>query len=35
MVFKPYKVGDWIDIEGTFGKVEEIQIFNTLLGYSR
>ena len=32
LVFKPYKVGDWIDIEGKFGKVEEIQIFNTLLG---
>ncbi|MGR3809922.1 mechanosensitive ion channel family protein [Jiulongibacter sp. NS-SX5] len=32
LVFKPYKVGDWIDIDGKFGKVEEIQIFNTLLG---
>lgn len=31
LIFKPYKVGDWIDIEGKFGKVEEIQIFNTLL----
>lgn len=32
LVFKPYKVGDWIDLDGKFGKVEEIQIFNTLLG---
>jgi small conductance mechanosensitive channel len=31
LIFKPYKVGDWIDINGKFGKVEEIQIFNTLL----
>jgi small conductance mechanosensitive channel len=31
LIFKPYKVGDWIDIEGKFGKVEEIQIFNTLM----
>lgn len=32
LVFKPYKVGDWIQINDKFGKVEEIQIFNTLLG---
>jgi small conductance mechanosensitive channel len=31
LIFKPYKVSDWIDINGKFGKVEEIQIFNTLL----
>jgi small conductance mechanosensitive channel len=31
LVFKPYKVGDWIDFNGKFGKVEEIQIFNTLM----
>lgn len=31
LVFKPYKVGDWIDFNGKFGKVEEIQIFNTLV----
>lgn len=31
LIFKPYKVGDWIDINGKFGKVEEIQIFNTIL----
>ena len=31
LIFKPYKVGDWIEVEGKFGKVEEIQIFNTLL----
>jgi small conductance mechanosensitive channel len=32
LVFKPYQVGDWIQIDDKFGKVEEIQIFNTLLG---
>lgn len=32
LVFKPYRVGDWIQIDDKFGKVEEIQIFNTLLG---
>ncbi|MFM1932739.1 MAG: hypothetical protein RL226_2042 [Bacteroidota bacterium] len=31
MVFKPYKVGDLIDSQGVFGKVKEIQIFNTIL----
>ena len=27
--FKPYKVGDWVEISGKFGKVESIQIFST------
>jgi len=31
LVFKPFKVGDWIEAEGKIGRVEEIQIFNTLL----
>lgn len=31
LIFKPYRVGDWIEVEGKFGKVEEIQIFNTLI----
>ena len=31
MVFKPYKTGDWIGVQEKFGKVEEIQIFNTIL----
>lgn len=32
ILFRPYKVGDWIQIQGEFfGKVEEIQIFNTIL----
>ncbi|MDP5120482.1 MAG: mechanosensitive ion channel [Spirosomaceae bacterium] len=31
LVFKPYRVNDWIAIEDKFGKVEEIQIFNTIL----
>ncbi|MEE9439969.1 MAG: mechanosensitive ion channel family protein [Saprospiraceae bacterium] len=29
--FKPYKVGDWIQIDNMFGKVKSIQIFNTTL----
>jgi small conductance mechanosensitive channel len=29
--FKPYKVGDWVDISGKFGKVESIQIFDTTI----
>ncbi len=28
---KPYKVGDWIQIEDKFGKVEEIGVFNTII----
>ncbi|MCB0264498.1 MAG: mechanosensitive ion channel [Calditrichaeota bacterium] len=31
VVFKPYKVGDWVEIQEKFGKVEEIQIFNTII----
>ncbi|XOB62797.1 mechanosensitive ion channel family protein [Campylobacterota bacterium DY0563] len=31
LVFKPYKVGDIIESQGFRGKVEEIQIFNTIL----
>lgn len=29
--FKPYKVGDWVEISDKFGKVESIQIFNTTI----
>jgi small conductance mechanosensitive channel len=29
--FKPYKVGDWVEISEKFGRVESIQIFNTTL----
>lgn len=29
MVFKPYRVGDWIEVQDKFGQVESIQIFNT------
>lgn len=29
--FKPYSVGDWVDVGDKFGKVESIQIFNTIL----
>lgn len=31
LIFKPYRVGEWIEVEDKFGKVEEIQIFNTLI----
>ena len=31
LVFKPYKVGDWIDIQSVSGTVREIQIFHTIL----
>lgn len=29
--FKPYKVGDWVQIGDCFGRVERIEIFNTIL----
>lgn len=31
LVFRPYKVGDMVEINGRFGKVEEVHIFNTIL----
>lgn len=31
LIFKPYKVADWIEVQEKFGKVEEIQIFNTTI----
>jgi small conductance mechanosensitive channel len=31
LIFKPYKVGDLIDAQGQFGRVLEIQIFNTII----
>jgi small conductance mechanosensitive channel len=31
LIFKPFKVGDTIDAQGKIGKVQEIQIFNTIL----
>jgi len=31
MIFKPYKVGDLVDLGGNVGVVDEVQIFNTLL----
>ena len=29
--FKPYKVGDWVQLSDSFGRVKSIQIFNTTL----
>jgi small conductance mechanosensitive channel len=31
LVFKPFKVGDLIESQGSFGEVQEIQIFNTVV----
>lgn len=31
LIFKPFKVGDWISIQGVNGTVKEITIFNTKL----
>lgn len=31
LFLKPYKVHDWIQVDDSFGKVEEIGIFNTIL----
>lgn len=31
VTFKPYKVGDWIEVKDKFGKVQDIQIFNTVV----
>lgn len=31
MLFKPFKVGDFLDAQGVVGTVKEIQIFNTLI----
>ncbi len=31
LMFRPYKVGDFVDAQGVMGTVHEIQIFNTIL----
>jgi len=31
LIFKPYKVGDLVDIQGVVGHVSEIQVFNTVI----
>ncbi len=31
LIFKPYSVGDLVDIQGTVGTVSEIQVFNTII----
>ncbi|MEE9431083.1 MAG: mechanosensitive ion channel [Melioribacteraceae bacterium] len=31
LIFKPYKIGDWVEIQEKFGQVEEIQIFSTVI----
>lgn len=31
LIFRPYRVGDLIDVEGQMGHVQQIQIFNTIM----
>jgi small conductance mechanosensitive channel len=31
VTFKPYRIGDWIEVKEKFGKVQDIQIFNTVV----
>ncbi|MFK7933282.1 MAG: mechanosensitive ion channel family protein [Saprospiraceae bacterium] len=31
LIFKPYRVGDLVDIQGVVGHVDEIQVFNTVI----
>ena len=31
LMFRPYKVGDFVDAQGVMGTVSEIQIFNTII----
>ena len=31
VLFKPYRIGDWVELVDKFGKVEDIQIFNTVI----
>ncbi len=31
LIFKPYRVGDLVDLQGQVGHVQEIQVFNTVL----
>ena len=31
LLFKPYRVGDWVSVKEKFGKVTSIQIFNTIV----
>lgn len=31
LIFKPYKVGDLVDIQNVVGTVDEIQVFNTII----
>jgi len=31
VTFKPYKIDDWVEVKDKFGKVQDIQIFNTVV----
>jgi len=31
MIFRPYKAGDFVEVAGIFGNVEEIELFTTIL----
>jgi len=31
MIFRPYRMGDFVEVAGTFGNVEEVELFTTIL----
>ena len=33
LVFKPFKAGDFVEVAGTLGSVQEVKIFNTILNH--
>jgi small conductance mechanosensitive channel len=33
LIFKPFKVGDFVEVAGTMGSVAEVKIFNTILNH--
>jgi len=33
LIFKPFKVGDFVEVAGTLGTVQEMKIFNTILNH--
>jgi small conductance mechanosensitive channel len=33
LVFKPFKAGDFVEVAGTLGSVQEVRIFNTILNH--
>jgi small conductance mechanosensitive channel len=33
LIFKPFKAGDFVEVAGTLGSVQEVRIFNTILSH--